>query len=427
MIKSMRIGNTFICYLNNKMYQKSFNTNEEVLGFYERISNVNEEDQNEIKELIKFFTPQKSSEEIKIENQIKELESEKEQQDRLLNWFKEIKKENDAFQAGLFNTPFTVEGFKFYVKGINITVPEDLVWEFYKRKDSEEDTKAMLNFWRLLALNNDPRCRENTFKFLQKHQLSITPSGYFIGYRNVNIYQEGNNKELNDFVNKMWIKIKGWKKSPKNYSVVLTEEGYDILLETDVVETLFTKIIGNLDNLYNNPTNDQETIYTDNHTGKFRIKIGEMVSMPKEQCDHSQDNECSRGLHISSSSWTKKNNFGQQGIVCLVNPSDIVSIPYADAGKMRCWRYLPIGLAEYDDNGNIIPIETNTFEYQFSEYTEQELQEMINKSDLEELKSHEIVPKEIDIQSLKSMLSGVSISKEEMNQVIKNKVVKFNG
>lgn len=44
---------------------------------------------------------------------------------------------------------------------------------------------------------------------------------------------------------------------------------------------------------------DEEGVYTDNYTRKMKIKIGEMVTMPREQCDSDSNVTCSRGLICS--------------------------------------------------------------------------------------------------------------------------------
>lgn len=417
MIKTTRIGSTLVCIINNKIYQKIVSNDDELLELYGRIGNTDETNQMEVFALVELFQPPKTNQEIEQQIKLAKLEEEAKEQQDLLDWLKELKIRTASH--------FSIEGNKFYVKGINITVPEFLIEEFRKRDGNEEDTNSLINFWRLLALNNDPRCRENLFTFLSKHELSITPSGYFVAYRNVNVKEEGN-KELNDFITNSWLQVKKWKKAVKDYNIV-NIEGVLTLVHWSKTETdLLNIIIGNLADLYNNMTNESDTVYTDKHTGKFEIKLGQMVSMPKEEADHSQDNECSRGLHVASSTWLSRNYYGSQGIVCLVNPMHVVSVPYADAGKLRCYKYLPIALAEYDNNNRIIPIDTKTFEYDFCENTKEEIEQMLNSTNLEELKEHEIIPKEIDIQSLKNILQGTKITMEEMNTVISNKVIKVN-
>lgn len=414
MIKAMRVNKTIVCFIENKQYQKEFDTDEEILKVFEQISNTDEDDFDDLLELKMIFAPAATKEEIELQEKIEDTKKQIENQKELIDWLKKISEEGDEH--------FEVDGTKLYMKGIKITVPKFLAVEFINRRSNNEDYQALINFWRLLALNSDPRCRENLFTFLSKHDIAVTQSGYFVAYRNVDIKQAGD-KELNDYVVNMWLKIKNWKKSPKNYIVVKKDLFYyETLLEHQAGNL---EVIGNLDDLYSNPIGE-ETIYTDHHTGTFNIKIGELVSMPKEETDQSQDNQCSSGLHLASSSWLSKNYYGQQGIVCLVNPMHVVSVPYADAGKLRCHAYLPIGLAEYGDNNRIIPIETSTFEHEFCEHTEAELSDMLQSCNLEELKEHEIIPKELDLQSLMNIRTEIKITLEDMNKIISNKVIKVN-
>ena len=172
-----------------------------------------------------------------------------------------------------------------------------------KAKKNKDTVKlnAYRNFWTLLSLNPDPDVRQNLFKFLEKWGMVITKSGLFVGYRNANIYRESNNPS----------------------------EG---------------------------------TIYTDAHSGTTRIMIGRMVTLPREQCDTNSNNECSRGLHIGGTSWLDKGYYGDVGLVCLVNPVDVVAVPWAHAeyGKLRTCAYMPIDQAQYDDDGHIIPFRTDS-------------------------------------------------------------------
>ena len=74
-------------------------------------------------------------------------------------------------------------------------------------------------------------------------------------------------------------------------------------------------------------TTDEEGVYTDHHSHTFRIKIGEMVTMPREKCDCDSNVSCSRGLHIGGKGWLKKNYYGNTGLACLINPADVVAVP----------------------------------------------------------------------------------------------------
>ena len=107
---------------------------------------------------------------------------------------------------------------------------------------------------------------------------------------------------------------------------------------------------------------EEEDVFTDEHSHTFTITIGHMVTMPREECDSNSDNECSRGLHIGGTSWLKQGYYGSVGLVCLVNPVDVVAVPWHNScyGKLRTCVYMPIQKAEYDSAGHIKPFRTDS-------------------------------------------------------------------
>ena len=105
-------------------------------------------------------------------------------------------------------------------------------------------------------------------------------------------------------------------------------------------------------------TTDEEGVYTDHHSHTFKIKIGEMVTMPREKCDCDSSISCSRGLHCSSVGWLKRNYFGNTGLACLVDPSQVVAVPKVDDyGKLRTCAYLPIKVIKYNEYDDVIPLD----------------------------------------------------------------------
>ena len=105
-------------------------------------------------------------------------------------------------------------------------------------------------------------------------------------------------------------------------------------------------------------TTDEEGVYTDHHSHTFKIKIGEMVTMPREKCDCDSSVSCSQGLHIGGKGWLKQNYYGNTGLACLINPADVVAVPHIDDyGKLRTCAYLPIEVIEYDKNKDVIPLD----------------------------------------------------------------------
>ena len=102
----------------------------------------------------------------------------------------------------------------------------------------------------------------------------------------------------------------------------------------------------------------------------------------------------------------------------------VVAVPYSGGQKLRTSEYLPIGIAEYNDSGSIIPVETATFEYDYAEHTQEQLDELVEESayNFESLKEHQILPKEIDLESFKKVVGLLAVSLEEMNTVIQNRI-----
>lgn len=172
-----------------------------------------------------------------------------------------------------------------------LSMPTELVKAVLDAEFNHDEVRVdtYRNFWTLMCLNPDERCRKNLFWFLNRNGLTLSRQGFFVAYRNV-----------------------------------------DTTRELDV--------------------------YTDHHTHTFKIKIGEMVTMPREDCDCRVEQECSRGLHLASKHWLNKNYYGTVGLACLCNPADVVAVPHnSQYGKLRTCAYLPIDKIEYGTDGYPIP------------------------------------------------------------------------
>ena len=441
MIKAMRVGNTIVCTIGPKMYQKVCSNSQEILDLYEQALNTDESNIEDLNLLLAAFEIPKTKEELADEKMRDGLIKHQ----NLTEWMENIRTLGDEH--------FEVLGIKLYMKGINITVPEFLALEFAKRRDNLEDLSAMMNFWRLCALNSDPRCREDLYKFLINNDLTLTSSGYFVAYRNVNFKNRGN-KERNDYISEQWLKVKTYKKSPKNYIVATDNEvgafkcfslekweevksfEYEIddswededgFWIEDVRQALRYSLEGNLQELYVDFVNldsAEQTIYTDAHSGSTTIIIGQPVKIDRKECDANPDRTCSKGLHAANSSWLKSKYYGEVGLAVLVNPMHVVAVPYTDGGKLRCCEYLPIATIDYDGEGNVIPLDTNTFELDYAEYTQNELEEMIANSELESLKEHEIIPKELSFTALKNTVQDLRDSLVTLREIVAKRIQK---
>lgn len=280
---------------------------------------------------------------------------------------KEIKENKATLNAVEGSQLLVQRGDSVYWEGVSeLSMPKDLINKVLEAEASEDidALEAYHNFWTLLSLNPDPQCRKNLFWFLSKWGITISKTGLFIGYRNVDIYREGTgnsySQELCDFVKSSWERVKSWKKSPKNYFVDINACEYKLLkaAQIDDLEVM------TLDDLYQEfkavnfivKNTGDDTVYTDHHSHSFRIQIGRMVTMPREKCDCDSNVSCSRGLHLGGMHWLRQSYFGDQGLVCLCNPADVVAVPHLDDyGKLRCCAYMPIALIEYDELGHVIP------------------------------------------------------------------------
>lgn len=175
----------------------------------------------------------------------------------------------------------------------SLSVPMELAEAIVDAELEHNDLKISTyrNFWTLMSLNPDDRCRKNLFWFLQRYGMTISKCGFFVGYRNVDKTKE-------------------------------------------------------------------ENVFTDHHSHKFRIKVGEMVTMDRDKCDTVQENTCSTGLHIGGKGWLKRNYYGDTGLACLINPADVVAVPPLDSyGKLRTCAYLPMEIIHYDENDDVIPLD----------------------------------------------------------------------
>lgn len=75
-----------------------------------------------------------------------------------------------------------------------LSVPEELAKAIIKAEEEHNELKISTyrNFWTLMSLNPDERCRKSLFWFLQKYGMTISRCGFFVGYRNVDKTEEEN-------------------------------------------------------------------------------------------------------------------------------------------------------------------------------------------------------------------------------------------
>lgn len=208
----------------------------------------------------------------------------------------ECKENTSIIENAKKSNLLSFEGDSVYWRDISgLSVPKELVKAILEAEEAKDDLllETYKNFWTLMSLNPSEECRKNLFWFLNRNGLVISRCGFFVAYRNVDKHK------------------------------MYTEE---------------------------------DEVYTDVHSHTFTIRIGEMVTMPREECDDRQDVTCSKGLHLGSKDWLTAGYYGTQGLVCLCNPAEVVAVPHEDHyGKLRTCAYLPITKAKFGEDKKVIP------------------------------------------------------------------------
>lgn len=277
---------------------------------------------------------------------------------------------------GVFNNSedFQVLNDQVYFKSVkNIAIPNIIVARFIELLQNIESNKnsvidlfnyngtkvleeqynslKMFTFW--LLLNPIKAAREDALDFIKKNQIPITSNGMLVTFRKV-VSKGAKNKELVKFISESFFKTKKNKKSPKNYEIY--DDNSFVLVQKDKKHD-FNNYKGNLADLYSNLTNLEENIFTDNHTRSKSIKIGEVYKEDEDKIDLDNTKDCSAGLHSGSLSFGSFNSFGDTGVICLVNPMKIRSVPINDCSKMRSSELFPIAIIDFEDYKNFV--ETN--------------------------------------------------------------------
>ena len=296
---------------------------------------------------------------------------------------------------------FTVEGSTVYLAGTSRSMPQILVEEFIRVVDrvasepsqevfidqlnQDDEYVALKNFFMWCCLNPRAEVAHELYRFLSENSFRITRQGFVVALRNV-VTLHGS-PELVHFVSNTYNKVKAvWKKNPAEYTVFLENGEYKLVhddklfkeetltattcpdcdgdgtwydeyededfdCETchgtgEVEEYEFTSTIavdhgekiGNLVELYLDLPNRAENRFTDDWTKTFDIRIGQVTSMPMEECNWSTQDCAAAGLHFTADQ-IHYVGCGDQSVIVLINPMKVVGI---GTHKGRCYEYLPI-------------------------------------------------------------------------------------
>lgn len=370
---------------------------------------------------------------------------------------------------------FDVEDGSVRLKGINRTIPELLVERFldvislYQDGDSDprEDVYnddqylSLKRFFMWCCLNPRAEVADELYRFLVDNSFRITKQGFFVALRNV-VTLHGSN-ELVKFVSEVYTKIKAvWKKSPNQYHVILSPDGeYKFMHYTEMTEEYTEKCrtcdgtgdwwddefdqyvtcydcageaedsysrktyegtdLGVLTDLYLDLPNRAENRFTDDWTKTFDIRIGQVVSMPMNQCNWSTQDCAAAGLHFTANE-IHYVGCGDQSVLMLINPMKVVGIGTA---KGRCYEYLPISTVSRDEATQILhDLDFSTIDLD-EYYVESELDflsERAQSTFAEEAKKYNFNLPAISSIEIGNIVNCLNKMKDELNGRVKEVV-----
>ena len=333
---------------------------------------------------------------------------------------------------------FIVEGNSVYLKGTSRSMPQLLVEKFieiadrvynegtpkymHEKLNNDDDYMAHKNFFMWCCLNPRAEVANELYRFLTDNSFKITKQGFFVALRNV-VTVHGS-PELVHFVSNAYNKVKAvWKKNPDNYTIFLENGEYKLVhdaalttIEThtsttcpdcdgeggyedwddewvncdtcdgtgEVEEYTYDVVvpidhgqrIGGLTEIYLDLPNREENRFTDNWTKTFDIRVGQVVSMPKEECNWSTQDCATAGLHFAG--YTAPYVLcGDTTVMTLHNPMKVVGI---GREKGRCWEYLPFMLTTVAEADQIMNDRSFDFLQLDEEYAIRELESLAEKA-----------------------------------------------
>lgn len=239
-------------------------------------------------EIIALLTP-------KIEEKPKENNVEQEEKQIVSNFL-------DIFEGV---DDFEVAGNSVYFKGVrSVEIPSLIVARFVeileemKSEFSRENTNIEAEYQSLkaftlkLLLNPLKESRDHALEFVRKFDIKLTNTGNMIMYRRI-VAKGNKNKDLVEFVSKQYLKVKSWKKSPKNYEVF--DDNGLVIAQGDKRHD-YNNHQGNLAELYNNLPKLQENRYTDDYTKTYDIRIGATYKIKEQDIDLNKNGSCGGAL-----------------------------------------------------------------------------------------------------------------------------------
>lgn len=340
---------------------------------------------------------------------------------------KTINKSVRLFEQGVGNDVFVRNGDSFYHRGVkDITVPPELFTSMIiaLHEGDTEYYNSLLLFWKWCGLNDSPEARFAMFEFLQRNGYTLTDTGLFISYRQVvDVGTTINGRTYPQLFSwlqeKLGIVKSVWKEAPSKHYVKVDALGEYSLTRDTVVDALQETILGSLSDVYEMAKT--ATKFTDAHTRTFDIRMGEAVYEDRAKCNFNRGVDCGSGLHVGSPDFVQRGCFGNVGIMVLINPKDVVSVPTSATNKMRVSKYYPFSFINYRSNGQIIVPDFKVMADKYTDESIAELDEHLSQTTLKEIGQYRIVPTDIPV----SVFDQLKTDLTAIDDALKGRVIKL--
>ena len=340
--------------------------------------------------------------------------------------------------------------------------------DFNTQLNQDDDYVALKNFFMWCCLNPRAEVAHELYRFLAENSFRITRQGFVVALRNV-VTLHGS-PELVHFISNAYNKVKAvWKKNPSEYTVFLENSEYKLVHDDklfkeethtsttcpdclgdggwydeeweddnnwfdcencdgsgEVEEYTYTETwavnhgekIGSLVDLYLDLPNRAENRFTDDWTKTFDIRIGQVTSMPKEDCNWSTQDCAAAGLHFTADQ-IHYVGCGDQSVIVLINPMKVVGI---GQHKGRCYEYLPIMTVPRDEATRILhdgQFDTIQLDEEYAIRELEFLTEKVKDGFAAEAKKYEFNLPHISASEINRIVSNLG----EMKTKIKDRVV----
>ncbi len=440
-IKSQSAGAYFTAIINKKSYTIKPSTEERAFVKKEILAYNTKPSDTRLKKILTLLKPKEEKKKQEVLILKKKVHNEKKEATKQLREVNEelksviIDATIEEKDVHLFDPKlFLVKNLNVYLKPfIDVRFPKTLVNRFIDFIKAKTSLNPLINFWKLALLNPNEIARTKLFDYLANQNITLTPKGYIVTYR--------------------------------------------------MVKTT------------NKHTQDGKPIFTSAHKGQEEYIMGTAFSIPRSECDEDGSRDCSKGLHtgthkfigiitdkkvdltegnntvgdgygIGTKITTKQetpdsygtgynrprssggtvttnqkfdNSFGNQAVICLVNPMHVVSIPHSNTRKMRSCELFFCGTTTPEEVVNLVEKDYHIFDHAYYQYEMDQINKMLSETKLKEciddVRTNKILKKKEEAQlRLNEATKKLSIGKEPINtnqlssadiyDIIKSRIVK---